>query len=277
MASEFSVLMAVYGKDTPEFFQQALASVFDQTLPPQELVLVEDGPLTPELSEVVREVCLRYPGKIRVLSLPVNGGLGPALNWGLTHCRTELVARMDSDDICKSDRFERQVNEMDKHSEIDVLGGWLEEFSENPSVPDRLKTVPLGGTELVRYAKKRNPLNHPTVIFRKSSILAVGSYEDVPYFEDYHLWAKLLVSGRKLANLPVVLLSFRTNQFFLDRRTGKTYASKEREFLKRLRHLHFLSFWQWWVASVLRSAVRLLPTKLVKKIYVSVLRGKGTS
>ena len=114
----FSVLLSVYKKEHPTYLKQSLDSLFAQTLPPDEIVLVKDGPLTPELEAVVTEYQSRYP-MLKVVPLPQNQGLGKALNEGLKHCSYELVARMDTDDIAKPERFERQMQVFREHPETD--------------------------------------------------------------------------------------------------------------------------------------------------------------
>ena len=201
--SKFSVLMAVYGKDNPHFFAQAIQSLVDQTLTPNEIVLVQDGPLTVELENVVDQYKGLLGNQFNVIALSKNVGLGLALQEGLLHCSHELVARMDSDDLSKPTRFEKQVEVMMNDPSLSVLGTWLEEFEIEPLGDLKLKKVPVGGRSLEKYSRKRNPLNHPTVMFRKSAILKAGNYLDAPYFEDYHLWARLLLQGSKIQNLQV--------------------------------------------------------------------------
>lgn len=274
MNPDFSVLMAVYRKDNPAWFRAALDSLVGQTLLPQEIVLVQDGPLTAELEAVIGEFSRQHPKLLTHVVLPENRGLGPALNVGLEHCRHEIVARMDSDDLSKPDRFARQIPELALDAGLAVLGGWLEEFSDRPDQPDQLKTVPEGGQALVRYAKNRNPVNHPTAAFRKSIIQACGGYENVPYFEDYHLWAKVLQAGHRIRNLQAVLLSFRTDSQFLSRRSGRQYRAHERYFLSLLEKIGFLSRAELLKALIMRSILRMLPKALLKKLYKTILRKK---
>ena len=125
----FSVLLSLYYKENPIFLRESLHSVFGQTLQPDEVILVEDGPLTPALYEVVEEFAGRH-STIKRIVLEKNRGLGNALSEGLKHCSCDLVARMDTDDICKPERFAKQVTFMENHPEIDVVGAWIDEFQE---------------------------------------------------------------------------------------------------------------------------------------------------
>ena len=185
----------------------ALSSILkEQTLIPNEVVLVEDGPLNKELYEVVDKYKKAYPNILKVYPLEKNGGLGPALNYGLSKCSNELIARMDSDDVSCKDRFEKQISYLSNHPEISVLGGAISEFEEDPNVPVRLKAMPKSYEEVKKYARFRNPVNHVTSCFRKTDIESVGSYKDMFYLEDHYLWSRLLVNKKKIENLVFFLI-----------------------------------------------------------------------
>lgn len=182
----FSVLMSVYLKEQPLFLRQSLNSIFKQTFEPNEVILVEDGPLSNGLYAILDEFQSLYPQIIRV-KLSQNGGLGNALNEGLKHCSHELVIRMDTDDICFPDRFEKQIEFMTKHPEVDISSAWLEEFEGDVTNVKTIKKVPASHSEIKTYIKTRNPLNHPAVIFRKSAVERAGGYKHFPLFEDWYL------------------------------------------------------------------------------------------
>ena len=190
----FSVLMSLYIKENPDYLRQSLDSVFNQTLPPDEVILVEDGPLTEDLYSVLDIYEQKYPQFKRV-RIPVNGGLGKALNEGLKRCSNELVARMDTDDVCFHDRFEKQIDYMNSHPEIAASSGWIEEFENDIDNVRSVKRVPETPDEVKRYGVKRCPLNHPAVILRKSVVESVGGYIHFPLFEDWYLWARLMSHG----------------------------------------------------------------------------------
>lgn len=171
--SDFSVLLSVYGGERGDFLRQSLASVFGQTLRPGEVVLVEDGPLTEELYGVVEEFRAAHP-ELKVVALAENGGLGRALNEGLKHCTHEWVARMDSDDICRPDRFEKQARVLAEHPEYAVVSAWIDEFVDDPGHVVSTRRLPEMPDELYEYGKSRCPVNHPAVMFRKSAVLACG-------------------------------------------------------------------------------------------------------
>ena len=220
----FSVLMSVYYKENPQYFRRALQSnIIDQKMPPTQLVLVCDGPLTEELDEVINEYENNYPNIMKVCRLDENNGLGNALRYGLTQCDYDLVARSDSDDVCTPNRFALQVAYMEANPEIAASSGTIDEFSEDYTKPQRVKHMPLTHEELCKYAKKRNPLNHMATIFRKKDILEVGSYEHLQYLEDYFLWVKLIAANKKISNLDELLVHACVGNGMVERRGDKRY------------------------------------------------------
>ncbi|WP_068595850.1 glycosyltransferase [Pseudomonas sp. BIOMIG1BD] len=188
----FSVLMSVYIKENPEYLRACLESLQMQKLKTSDLVLVEDGPLTEALYEVIEHYKNILP--INSVKLTKNQGLASALNEGLAHCQFELVARMDTDDIALPERFDRQVSFMESHPDIDVSSSWIEERDQKMEKTLFLKKLPIDHLELLLFANRRNPLNHPSTIFRKSQVLSVGGYPLI-FPEDYALWSLMMVKG----------------------------------------------------------------------------------
>ncbi len=247
--------------------RQSLDSVFRQTLPPDQVVMVIDGPVGEELEAVIAD----YP-RLDLARLPENRGLGRALNEGLKRCRYDLVARMDTDDVCKPARFERQVGFMAAHPELAASGTWIDEFvGSTDNVVSRRATVETP-EEVARFARSRNPLNHPSVIFRKEAVEAVGSYRHFPLFEDWYLWARLIAAGRELANIPEALLWFRTSPDTFKRRGGWRYARDSARFQFALRRLGLVSTASALKNSILRGGVYLMPNALRGAIYKKFLR-----
>lgn len=227
---KFSVLMSVYQREEPEFLAAALKSnLTDQSRLPDEMILVCDGPLTEMLDEVIRQFAERYPEILKVFRLPQNGGLGKALNYGLEQCRYEWVARSDSDDICDSRRFETQLNYLQQHPEIDILGTCIDEFDTDWERPLRKKQMPLLHAEITKMAKSRNPINHMTVIFRKAAVLEAGSYQHLPLMEDYYLWVRAIYGGARLANVDQVLVHARVGNGMAHRRGNRSQISSRKE------------------------------------------------
>lgn len=267
----FSVLMSLYAKEYPDYLRESLESVLSQSLPPDEVVLMEDGPITEELQKVVSEFQSKYAA-LKVIPLPENGGLGKALNEGLKHCSNDLVIRMDTDDICYPRRFETQVRFMSEHPEIDISSTWIEEFEGTVDNVCSIKKVPLTHKEIGDYIGTRNPLNHPAVIFRKSAVERAGGYQHFPLFEDWFLWARMYVNGAKFANIPEPLLHFRTSPDMFKRRGGLKYARDSVRFQWQLHKLGLVSSFSAVKSSIIRAGVYLLPNKLRSLIYSKFLR-----
>lgn len=268
----FAVLISVYFKESAVNLEHALESVINQTLVPEQIVLVKDGHLSAELNQIIELFRTRFPQVFKIVELQTNVGLGNALKTGILACEHDIIARMDSDDICCSDRFEIQHKYMLEHPYVSALGGVIEEFNIIPGDLKRFRRPPLDPMEIRRFAKRRNPLNHPTVMFRKSDILKVGSYEDFPLFEDYFLWIKLLQKGFKIYNLDRILLHFRTGNDMIGRRHGLGYLTKEFFFLTAIKNLGFLQLHEYLLQVLLKLPIRLLPKKFLLYIYKKMLR-----
>lgn len=271
METKFSVLLSLYNKENPDFLKQSLESIFNQTLKPTEIILVEDGPLTSKLYEVLNEYKKKYP-EFKTIPLKENKGLGVALNEGLKHCSYELVARMDTDDICKPNRFEKQVNFMNENPEISASSAWMDEFINETTNIKTIKKVPLNYEEISSYIKKRNPLNHPSVIFRKSDVIKAEGYKHFPLFEDWFLWARMFKKGKKFANISESLLFFRTSPDMYRRRGGVKYAKDNFKFQFTLYNLGIKSLLSALIDSGVRGGVYLLPNKIREFIYTKFLR-----
>ena len=267
----FSVLLCLYYKERPDFLSQSLDSVFNQTVLPNEVVLVEDGPLTDELYAVVEAYRSKYP-QLRVVKLPCNGGLGKALNVGLQHCSYDLVARMDTDDIAYPDRFEKQLNVFRSDPKVDLCGAWIAEFEGEPSHVVSVRKVPEKHGEIYRYAKQRSPVNHPVVMFRKSAVLKAGGYLHFPLFEDYYLWARMLMNGACFYNLPESLLYFRFSPDMFRRRGGWRYAMTELRLQWLFYRISFIGIPLMLKNCAIRLAARLMPNQLRSTLYKRLIR-----
>lgn len=271
MLQPFSVLISVYYKEHASYLDEALRSVFDQTIPASEVVLVKDGPLTPELEQVISLYTERH-SQLKVVALPENRGLGEALNKGLVQCSYDLVARMDSDDICKPNRFEKQLHVFENHPEYSVVGSWVEEFDDAPEHVMTVRKLPETPDELRHYATYRNPMNHPSVMFRARDVAAVGNYQHFYLLEDYFLWCRMLLRGYKLYNIQESLLHFRGNEQMFARRGGFKYAMTEIRFVTFLRKKKFIGWTTYLKSIALRFIVRIMPNKIRIFIYKTKLR-----
>ncbi len=267
----FSVLMSVYKNENPEFLEQALRSVVTNTVCPDEIVMVKDGPLTEELEAVLRRFQNQYP-ILKFVIHEKNTGLGIALRDGLLACSCELVARMDTDDVCMPSRFEKQLRYMEMHPEIALAGTNIKEFSSNIDHPDSQTILPAGHEEILRFAKRRNPFRHMAVMFRKSKVLEAGNYRNFLWFEDYDLWIRMLLHGYQTANIQEFLVYVRADRNMFARRGGWKYLTQDISFQKFLLHIGFIGRLDYMKNIFIRGAVRLMPNPLRIWIYHHFLR-----
>ena len=249
---KFSVLMAIYLKDNPQHFKEALESVLNQTKQPSEILIVEDGEISKELEKVIINAQNNNKNiAIKQIKIETNKGLANALNKGIKESSNEIIARMDSDDICIKERFEKQISFLEKHPEISVLGGYVEEFDETLTQSKGIRKVPQNPEDVLRFAKSRTPINHMSAMFKKTDILNVGGYSRaLRKIQDYALWIKLLNQGKKIANLPEVLLKVRAGKSMIERRSGYKYFQYEYMVFRLMYKIGFISKIQFWNAII---------------------------
>lgn len=268
----FSVLLSLYYKESPRALDQCLKSIWTkQTIQPAEIILVLDGPIGDELSLVVQ----RWQDQIlKIIPLPQNVGLGNALNEGLKHCSNEWVFRMDTDDICTPDRFEKQVEFINNNPDVVLFGGQVLEFENEPNDSQVLKTVPTSNDEIRQFAQKRCPFNHMTVAYKKSVINELGGYQHHLFMEDYNLWLRVIGAGYKVANMSDVVLYARVGNGMYARRKGLEYIKSEKQLLNLKKQLKLQNPIHANMLFLIRSAFRLMPSSLLGKIYNTFLRKK---
>lgn len=271
MSKLFSVLISVYHRERGEYLTTALASVFDQTVMPDEVVLVEDGPLTDELYAVIDDFKNRF-NTLKIVKLPQNVGLGGALNQGLSACSYDLVARMDSDDICLPDRFEVQLKAFDEHPEVSVVGGWIDEFSTDPSIIEGVRKLPENHNEIMAFARSKNPMNHPSVMFSKKEVLAAGGYQHFYLLEDYWLWLRMMNNSSQFYNVQRVLTHMRGGLAMSARRGGWKYAISEVHLQRKMYSMGMINRATLCKNIVIRFAVRMMPNKIRIFVYKKFLR-----
>ena len=267
-----SVLMSVYKKENAEYFKQAMDSVINQTLAPEQIVLVRDGEVPELLQQTIDEYLQKYPELFTYVPLEQNGGLGNALNFGLNYCRNELVARMDTDDICTPDRFEKQIAVFKVNPEIDIVGGNIAEFSESIEKIIDYRVVPQKHNDIIKMLKTRSPFNHVTVMFKKESVLKAGNYQHFHFVEDWYLWIRMYLSGCKFANLDENLCFVRVTDMS-DRRGGYKYYKSLKNLLKYMREKKMISYFSYTKSKMIRfGQTVLLPNKLRVLAYKIFLR-----
>ena len=273
-AKQFSVLISVYKKEKPEYLKTALQSIINQTLQPTEIVIVKDGLLTQELDDCIKEYEKQYPELIKIIAFKENRGLGLALRDGVVACKYDYIARMDSDDIAKPDRFAKQFQYLKQHPETALLGTWITEFSKDENKPDTLTELPCTHQEILKYAKKRNPFRHMTMVLKKEAVIKAGSYRDFLWFEDYDLWVRMLQKGYIAANIPEYLVNVRADEEMFARRGGWQYLKQDYRFQKFMLKTGFISVLEFLANILIRTAVRLIPNKMRNLFYMLFLRKK---
>lgn len=262
---EFSVLLSVYNKENPKYLAASLSSLAQQTLAATEVVMVVDGQIGVELKAVLNSYIDVL--KMKIIYLPQNVGLGKALNEGLKHCVYEWVFRMDTDDICSPQRFEKQCKFIKNNQDITIIGTQISEFIDQENNVIRIRKVPIISKEIYQFAKKRNPFNHMTVAYKKSAILSVGGYQHHLYMEDYNLWLRLLAKGYIGANLTESLLLARIGNGMLMRRHGWQYVLSEWQLFRLKINLGFQNRIQGLITFLTRAGMRVMPIFLLKKAY----------
>ncbi len=264
--------MSVYHRDDPVHLEQALDSIVNQTRMPDQVVVVADGPLTDVLENVLCEYKSRYNNLFFIMRLAIHQCPAKAWNHGLSQCRNDLVARMDADDISLPQRFEKQVDFFGKNPQVDVVGSYYSEFEKDVQRPVAMYRPPTDHKKILRYARTRNPLCHPSVMYKKQSVMDCGGYINIPGFTDYYLWVRMLKSECVFANIPEVLLHYRGGREIMARRGGLAYIRNEYVFFKESYRLGFISLASFAGNVVIRPFIRILPAAVRKKIYQKLLR-----
>lgn len=268
---KFSVLMSVYAHEQSAYLKEALRSVFNQTVPPSEVVLVKDGLLTTELEAVIASFAERYKS-LKIVALAKNMGLGNALNVGLSACTYDLVARMDSDDLSLPNRFETQLKAFEKYLEVSVVGGWISEFENNPKQIISYRKVPEFDCEIKHFFCSKSPVNHVTVMFRKEDILKVGGYQHFYCLEDYWLWTRMINEGLKFYNIQNILVNVRGGAAMAARRGGWKYVKSEIKLQWQIWRMGLISVYMFLRNVCVRFSIHMMPNQLRCFVYKRILR-----
>ena len=271
MSEKFSVLMSLYIKEKPEYFRECMESILQQTILPDEIVIVKDGPLTEQLEDVLAEYVSKNPAMYTIVPLQTNHGLGLALAEGVLHCHNELIARMDTDDICRKDRFQLQLEKFKNDPELDVCGSHIVEFEDDIDNIVAKRQVPLTDEEIKKCQKRRDGLNHVTVMFKKTAVLKAGNYQDCLLMEDTLLWANMFISGAKAVNIDDFLVSVRIGKDMFKRRGGWAYFRKYKNGRKKVRETGYIGFWDYYCTIFAQLVVSLIPNRLREWIFKKIL------
>jgi len=268
--------MCLYEKENPEHLEQCLNSLCELTVLPNEIVIVKDGPLTDDLEGILLTHPLLDMAQnsiaINIVALPENVTLGPARAAGVEAATHEWVAIMDTDDVCRSDRFEKQLKMIEQSPELGLIGGQIAEFTDVPEQTITTRIVPTSHEDIVKFAKMRNPFNHMTVMFKKQAVLEAGNYRFFPWFEDYDLWTRMIKNGIICANLSDILVDARIDNETFGRRRGVAYIQAEWNMQKQLKKLNLISTVEFSRNVAIRQPVRMLPSGLLASVYRTFVR-----
>lgn len=274
---KFSILMSLYHGENAEFLDLSLRSVWtDQKIAPNEVIFVIDGPISDNLICIVEKWKKTIGTSFKTVFLHQNVGLGNALNEGLKHCSNDWVFRMDTDDICTPDRFEKQIEFIQQNPDVVLFGGQILEFDQNVLDANILKAVPVRYEDIKKFAQKRCPFNHMTVAYRKDVIYSLGGYKHHLFMEDYNLWLRIMGAGYKMANLKDVILYARVGNGMHARRKGYEYIKSEKQLLNLKKELKLQSPIHANMLFLIRSAFRLMSSSMLGKFYNIFLRKKVT-
>lgn len=220
----YSVLMSVYYKESPDHMKISIDSMLNQTQTPDQIVLVKDGPLTEKLDSIIEQYTFLYPNVFTIVPLHENIGLGRALDEGLNYCRNELVARMDTDDISLPKRCEIQVQAFMNDPDLSIVGTMIDEFYDEPSNIVSSRTVPTDHENIVKFIRRRSPFNHPSVMFKKAEVIRCGGYGTFRRKQDLDLFSRMMNYDGKGANVDRSLLLFRSDESNFKRRKSWSYC-----------------------------------------------------
>lgn len=268
----YSVLMSVYYKEKAEFLWESMESIYNQTVPTDDFVLVCDGKLKKSLETVINKMQLKFGDVLHVVRLEENSGLGNALNKGMNYCRHELVARMDSDDISIPERCAKQIQVFVDKPEVSIVSGTVIEFKGTIENVDTMRKLPEKQKDIMKFVKKRNPFNHPCVMYKKSKVEAAGGYQDFYLLEDYYLWLRMLSDGCIGYNLQEPLLWMRADVGLYKRRGGWKYAKSQRTLYWYMKKQGLINLREYFISSFIRSIIAVVPVCVRKRVYQKFVR-----
>lgn len=267
----FSVIMCLSPKEKPDYLRESVHSVFNQTMEPHEVLIVKDGEPPKELLLTLKELEKKYP-RLEVYGYPSNKGVAFARNFGLEKSKNEIVALMDTDDICRKDRFKIQYNYLLKNKDIDVVSGSIQEFyfKNEKKLLGRTRKFQVPESQMLLMMKNRNIVNNVTTMFRKKKIILVGSHIQIDNYVDYYLWVRVLLAGYKISILEEIFVDVRTTHMF-KKRGGLKYVISEIKFWRKMLEIKFITKSIFFKSLFLRIPIRLMPEFIRSVIYNKIL------
>ena len=268
----YSVLMSVYYKELPQYLRESILSIYRQTIPTDDFVLVCDGPLSEALDVVIDEMKEKFLDRMQIIRLKKNGGLGNALNIGIKYCKNELVARMDSDDVSSDDRCEKELKIFEQNPNLSIVSGNVMEFEGSVENVTSCRALPEYQRDIIAFSKYRNPFNHPAIMYKKSAVINAGGYKDFYLLEDYYLWIRMLSKGFEGYNIQENILMMRSGDALYKRRGGMEYLISQYRLLEYMKEINFINRKEYLKGVFFRTCSVLCPIALRKKIYKIAFR-----
>lgn len=273
--ADFSVLMSLYINEKAEYFDACMKSILGQTVLPKEIVIVKDGKISKEVEEILQKYNKGYPGLLNIVSYEKNHGLGYALNKGINACGYELIARMDTDDLARKDRFGKQIKEFQEDPALDICGSNINEFEDEPEHIVAQRNVPLTDKEIKKYQKRRDAFNHMTVMYKKSAVLEAGNYQSCLLMEDTYLWVRMIQNGVKCKNIEEPLVYVRIGKEMYGRRGGLAYFLNYKKGRKKVRETGYIGIIDYYYTLMIQFIVSLVPGNIRGLIFKTLLHKKN--
>lgn len=269
---KYSILMPVYIKDNPEWLKISIESMLNQTILADEFLIIKDGEVTDEIDKVLMSYKEKYPKLFTIHQMSKNVGLGKVLAYGIKECKNEFIVRMDADDYSVKERCEKQLNIFRRNKYVDVVGSNVEEFSESIDNIISHVILPENHEQIIKFAKKRCPIRHPALMYKKSSVLDSGNYSDYYHAQDYNLVVKMIMKGYYFYNIQEPLTYMRVTSDFYKRRGGVKQLKIIYNLKKEFYEMKFYSFNDFFLSTVGNGIVCLLPNFIRELIYIKILR-----
>lgn len=273
-ANKYSCLISLYAKERVEYLDNCLNSIMKQTIPPEEIVIVKDGPLSEPLENCLNKYDALFPGLFTFVSYENNRGLWYALSVGVPACRNNYIMRMDVDDWSAPSRAEKEIEVLNLHPEIGCVGSLVTEFVGSIDNPVALVELPEFDSDVKKFGKRRCPFRHPSLMYRKDAVLRAGNYQEMPLFEDYDLYMRLAKTGCVFYNIQESLVYVRTSQDFYARRGSFSYMRKMLNFKNTCLKRGDLNLIEYLICTTPHIIVCLLPNDMRELIYNRFLRSK---
>jgi|SaaInl8_200m_RNA_FD_contig_123_6349_length_25546_multi_8_in_1_out_0_23 glycosyltransferase involved in cell wall biosynthesis len=274
----FSVCICVYNKDNINYFKEALESIVNQSLVPNQVVLVVDGPINDGLQNIIdnfQEKSLTLMISFEVTYLKENKGHGEARRLSIENAKYNLIALMDADDISRYNRFELQLDIFKNDNNLSIVGGQIMEIAHDTKKEISIREVPVKDKEIKQYLKTRCPFNQMSVMFKKDDVIKAGNYIDFYHNEDYYLWVRMYLNNCQFYNIPEILLDVRINEEFYNRRGGWKYFLSEFKLQRIMYKNSIISLYRFIFNSSVRFLLQVVLTNSIRGfIFKKLFRKK---